>query len=111
LTCNNIDIVKTLALAKLHLKAGARISPCMGDLITEIGKRFEFHRAGFNKDAVVEVSRVLDELYQLFGMEPVVKRVLHDDVSPIHATATTWPKQHQELWDLLVPSSGPAGTM
>lgn len=111
LTCTNIDIVKMLALAKLHLKAGARISPSMGDLITEIGKRFEFHRAGFNKDAVVEVSRALDELYQLFGMEPVAKRVLHDGVSPIHATATTWPKQHQELWDLLVPSSGPAGTM
>ena len=111
LACNNIDIEKTLALAKLHLKTGARISPRMDHLVTEIGKRFEFHRAGFNKDAVGEVSRALDELYRLFGVEPVAKRVLHDGKSPIHAIAATWPKQHQELWQLLVPSSGPAGTM
>jgi ankyrin repeat protein len=111
LTCNNIDIVKTLALAKLHLTAGARNSPRLSNLVTEIGKRFEFHRAGFNKDFVGEISRALDELYQLFGVEPVSKRILHDGKSPIHATATAWPKQHQELWELLVPSSGPAGTM
>lgn len=111
LTCNNIDIVKTLALAKLHLKSGARISTRIGDLVTEIGKRFEFHRDGFNKDAIAEVSRALDELYELFGVEPVAKRVVHDGQSPIFTTAITWQKQHQELWELLVPSSGPAETM
>jgi ankyrin repeat protein len=111
LTCNNIDIVKTLAIGKLHLTAGARNSPRMSNLITEIGKRFEFHRAGFNKDFADEGSRALDELYRLFGVEPVAKRLLHDGKSPIHAAAAAWPKQHQELWELLVPSSGPAGTM
>jgi hypothetical protein len=111
LTCNNINIVKTLALARLHLHAGARISPRMRELVTEIGKRFEFHRAGFDQDSVGEVSSALDELYLLFGVAPVAKRVLHDGKSPIHATATTWPTQHEELWQLLVPPSGPAATI
>ena len=111
LTCQNIDIIKTLALTKLQLNAGARITSRMGELITEIGKRFEFHRPIFDQNSVAEVSHALDELYLLFGVEPVAKRVLHDGKSPIHTTATTWPQQHQELWELLVPSSGPAATM
>jgi len=111
LTCNNIDIVKTLALAKLHLAAGARLSARMSELVGEIGKRFEFHRAGFNKDMIGEFNRALDGLYVLFGVEPVAKRVLHDGKAPINVSSTTWPKQHEELWELLVPSSGPAVAM
>ena len=111
LTCNGIDIVNTVALGKLHLKAGARISPAMGHFVTEIGKRFEFHRAGFNQELVGEVARSLDELYQVFGVAAVPKHVQYDGRSPIHANATTWEAQHQELWELLVPSSGAATTV
>lgn len=110
-TCNNIDIVSTARLSRLYLNAGVQITPGMKESVIEIGKRFEFHRANFNKDAVVEVSNALEELYSIFGVEPAPKRILHDGVSPITTNAQPWQKQHQELWDLLVPSSGLAETI
>jgi hypothetical protein len=111
LTCNNIDIVKTVAIAKLHFNAGARLMPRMSDLVNEIGKRFEFNRARFNQDSIGEFSEALEELYRLFGTAPVAKRIVHDGKSLIHPTAATWSAQHQELWELLVPSSGLAPTI
>ncbi|RYY54954.1 MAG: ankyrin repeat domain-containing protein, partial [Chitinophagaceae bacterium] len=110
-TCSNIDIVKTVALTRIYLDAGIEITPAMKERVTEIGKRFEFHKAGFAKDSVEEVSNALAELYRLFSVEPVSKRAMHDGKSPIRVTETEWPKQHQELWDLLVPSSGPCQTI
>jgi hypothetical protein len=79
--------------------------------VTEIGKTFEFHKANFAKDSVDEVSRALHELYKLFNVQPVAKRVLHDGKSPITTKEKTWQKRHQELWELLVPSSGSAETI
>lgn len=111
LTCSNIDIVKMLALAKLHLNAGAPITQRMSEFVIEIGKRFEFHRAGFNPESVSEFSQALEDLCTLFGLAPVAKRVLHDGNAPIQAKATILPEQHNELWELLVPSSGPAATI
>ncbi|MBO9566010.1 MAG: ankyrin repeat domain-containing protein [Niastella sp.] len=111
LTCNNIDIVRTVGLSQLHLNAGVKITPAMKDLVIEIGKRFEFHRAGFNKDAVGEVSNALSALYGLFGVKSVDTRVMHDGKSPININAQVWQEQHQELWELLVPSNGPAKTI
>lgn len=110
-TCSNIDIVKTAAIAKIYLHAGIPINDKMKAFVTEIGKTFEFHRAGFNKDSVDEYSNALDELYQLFDVAPVTKRALHDGQSPIKVKAKRWEDQHQELWELLVPSSGPAATV
>jgi hypothetical protein len=42
---------------------------------------------------------------------PVVRRKLHDGTSPIVVKDGPWQQQHDELWDLLVPSSGPAATV
>ena len=36
---------------------------------------------------------------------------MHAGVSPITVKATTWLAQHQELWEMLIPSQGPAKTM
>lgn len=110
-TCNNIDIVKTAQIAKIYLNAGVQITPKMKEYVNGIGERFEFHRAGFNKDSVSEVDEAWGELYKLFGAEPVTKRILHDGKSSITTQEKTWRKQHQELWELLVPSSGSAKTM
>jgi hypothetical protein len=110
-TCSNIVIDKTVELSGMYLNAGAQITPVMKEFVTEIGKRFEFMRDRFNKDSVDEVSNALDELYKIFGVEPVAKRVLHDGKSAITTNTTTWQKQHQELWDLLVPSTGSAETI
>lgn len=110
-TCSNIDIVRTAKLSRIYLDAGAQVTARMREFVVEIGKRFEFHRAGFNKDSVEEVSNALQELYSIYGVEPVAKRVLHDGKSPITTNAKSWQEQHQDLWELLVPSSGPAETM
>lgn len=110
-TCSNIDIVRTAKLSGIYLDAGAQVTARMREFVVEIGKRFEFHRAGFNKDSVEEVSNALQELYSIYGVEPVAKRVLHDGKSPITTNAKSWQEQHQDLWELLVPSSGPAETM
>lgn len=110
-TCSNIDIERTVEIAKMYLDAGVKVTPRMMEMVTEIGKNFEFMRAGFNKDSVGEVSSALDKLYQLFGVAPVARRVMHDGKSPITTSAKTWQAQHQELWDILVPSDGQAGTI
>lgn len=110
-TCSNIEIVKTLAIAKLYRDAGVAFTAKMKELVAEIGKRFEFHRATFNKESVEEVSAALEELYSLFGAEPVAKREMHDGSSPIIPKAASWEDQHDELWAMLVPSSGPAATV
>jgi hypothetical protein len=110
-TCNNIDIVRTVQLARIYLDAGIKITPRMKEFVSEIGKRFEFHKAGFNKDSVAEVSTALDELYTLFEVQPEAERILHDGKSPIVTKEKNWPQQHEELWHLLVPSSGPAETI
>ena len=110
-TCNNIAIVRTARIAQIYLNAGAQITPGMRQSVTAIGEQFEFHRANFNKDSVDEVSKALDELYRMFGVEPVPKRILHDGRSAITTSAKTWQEQHEELWNLLVPSSGRAETI
>jgi hypothetical protein len=99
------------ALAELLLAAGARQTPEMKALIARIGTDFEFHRAGFNADLVEATSAALDKLYVLFGVPPVPRRILYDGKSPIVARSARWEDQHQELWELLVPSSEAAGTV
>lgn len=110
-SCNNIDIINTAQLAKIYLEKGVSITKKMKEYVTEIGKRFEFHRAGFNKDSVDEYSIALEELYQLFEVKPVEKRIIHDGKSLIASKETKWQKQHQDLWKQLVPSSGPCLTV
>ncbi|MBS1602815.1 MAG: ankyrin repeat domain-containing protein [Bacteroidetes bacterium] len=110
-TCRNIDIESTVELSKIYLGAGAKIVSGMKEQVLEIGKKFEFMRARFNKESVDTVSNALEELYKLFDVEPVARRVMHDGKSPITTSKESWQEQHQELWDLLVPSSGPAATV
>lgn len=131
--CSNIQIVDRAAIAELLLgalepppaparsimdrlfgrqaQAAPRVTPEMQALVERIGTNFEFHRAGFNPDHVEEVSAALDRLYTLFGVRAVPRRAMHDGVSPITAKARRWQDQHQELWEMLVPSSGSARTV
>ena len=110
-SCQNIDIVAMVEVAKVLLDAGARQTSRMSEFVTRIGKSFEFHRSGFNRDSVDEFSAALVELYDILGVAPVPPRRVHDGKSTICVTSNTWQSQHQELWELLVPSSGPAETM
>lgn len=111
LQCRNIDIVQMADISELMLAAGAEITPEMKEAVVKIGKNFEFIRANFNKDYLDETVAGLNKLYKLFGAEPVAERVMHDGISPIRVNSTRWQEQHQELWEALIPGSGPAATV
>lgn len=87
------------------------VTPEMKAAVQRIGAGFEFHRAGYNPDMLEAASAALDRLYVLFDVPPVPRRVMHDGKAPIHAKAPRWQDAHQELWALLVPSSGAAATV
>jgi hypothetical protein len=110
-TCPNNELPEMMELARLLLGAGAKRTPAMRGFVEKIGTRFEFHRSGYAKDHVAAASAALDQLYALFDLAPVARRQLHDGVSPIVVKDGPWRQQHDELWDLLVPSSGPAATV
>lgn len=131
--CSNIQIEGMAAITELLLPqapppkkglgalvgrvlAGGReptsaVTPQMRAFVQRIGENFEFHRAGFNPDYVEATSAGLDRLYVLLDVPPVPRRLMHDGKTPIVARSTRWQDQHQELWALLVPSSGAAATV
>lgn len=106
----NIGIPAMAEVARLLLDAGAEITDEAREQVTRIGTGFELHRAGFNRDFLAETDAGLTALYELFGVEPVPRRAMHDGVSPITVPAGSWQDQHRALWELLVPSNGPAQT-
>ncbi|WP_312400016.1 ankyrin repeat domain-containing protein [Sphingobacterium sp.] len=107
---NNIEIVNLVEISNILLKNTA-ITQKMQDNITRIGENFEFHRENFNKDYLQETDEALNKLYEIYNVLPVKKRVMHDGVSPIVLSGTTWQKQFEELWELLIPSKGSAKTV
>ncbi len=109
--CSNGEIRRMTALAELLLAAGAQRTPEMRASVARIGGDFEFHRASFNPELVEATSAALEKLYDLFDVAPVPRRIIHDGKSPIVAHSARWEDQHQELWALLVPSSGAASTV
>ena len=107
---NNLDIVNLVEISKILLK-NTEITQKMQDNIIRIGENFEFHRENFNKDYLQETDEALNKLYELYKVQPVKKRIIHDGLSPIIVSGTTWQKQFEELWELLIPSNGSAKTM
>lgn len=107
---NNLDIVNLLEISKILLK-NTEITQKMQDNITRIGESFEFHRENFNKDYLQETDEALNKLYEMYKVPPVKKRIMHDGVTQITVSGTTWQKQFEELWELLIPSSGSAKTV
>ncbi len=110
-SCRNIDIAHTVEVAKMLLDAGAEITNKCKEYVENIGRTFEFHRERINQDSVQSVSNALDEMYRLFNVTPIQRLKKYDGKSQIIAATTTWQKQHEELWNLLVPSSGHAETI
>jgi hypothetical protein len=108
--CSNIRLSQMADVAEVLLDAGTPVTGQMRERVEAIGKGFEFHRSGFNPDFLAEADAGLTRLYELFGVTPVERRRIHDGRAPITVTATAWGDRHQELWDFLVPSKGPAAT-
>jgi hypothetical protein len=108
---SNTDIPNMAEVAELLLQAGAKLSDETAEHVTNIGQSFEFHRSGFNPDYLDETDAGLQRLYALFDVPPVPRRALHDGKAQIVVKAKDWREAHEELWALLVPSSGPAETV
>ncbi|WLH62058.1 ankyrin repeat domain-containing protein [Pseudomonas sp. FP2300] len=109
-TTRNADIEATAKIAQTLLAAGLQSDDGMLAEVQRIGREFEFHRASFNPDYLEATDAALASLYRLFDVTPVASRKVHDGQAAIVVTANGWPDQHQQLWELLVPSSGAAAT-
>jgi len=109
--CDNIYISKALDISKMLLGAGASVTDRTVGYVQKIGERFEFFRDRISKDHVDELSDSLNELYELFGVAPVARRVMHDGTSKIAVIGNRWQDQYNELWDMLVPGNGKAQTI
>lgn len=106
--CRSSEITEVAAAARMLVGAGSPVPDNVKELVTTIGEEFEFIRDDFNPDSVDETDRALSDLYALFDVPPVPRRRTHDGTTPITVTATEWPNQFDELWDLLVPGMGAA---
>lgn len=109
--CTNAELGRMRAFVKVMLDAGATRTSAINGFVKRVGESFEFHRGAFNPEGVVAASAALEYLYATFDVTPVPRRRIHDGAAPITVKATTWQEQHGELWNLLVPSSGPAKTV
>ena len=109
--CRGGLIISMVQIAKALISAGAKPSDKSGEFVKKIGEDFEFRRPDFNPESVDEVSNALDELYEIFQVEPVPRRVVYDGKTPISVNSDTWQKQFDELWKLLVPGNGHAATV
>ena len=107
----SIDISKAAKTAELYLKAGLKPTKFAKEQVTRIGEDFEFHREGFNPEYLEETDTALQQLYKLFDVPPVPRRIQHDGKSLIVLTGETWEKRYEQAWELLVPSSGRAFTV
>lgn len=111
LRVSNVALVRMVPTVAALLEAGAKKSDKARQLTTVASERFEFHRAGFNADLVEETAAAAQALCSLMSAEPAPRRKMHDGTSPIEVPPGRWQDQHAELWDLLVPSSGPCATL
>ena len=108
---NNIDIVNLVEISKVLLQNSNGINQKMKDAVTRIAENFEFHRENFNKEYIEETDKALNNLYEIYSVLPIKRRIIHDGISPILVNGETWQKQFEELWELLIPSTGSAKTV
>ena len=104
-------IERAVKAVDVYLKAGLKPTKYAKEQVTHIGEDFEFHRNNFNPEYLEETDAALQELYKLFDVTPVPRRIQHDGKSAIVLTGDTWEKRYEQAWELLVPSSGRASTV
>ena len=109
--CSNADIVAMAQISQVMLDKGLAISPLMRIKVRTIGEQFEHYRDDFNPDLLEATDHALSKLYELFGVEPVAKRIKPSIGTKITLPKGTLDKQYEYLWELLVPNNGPASTV
>lgn len=107
----NVHLLALAPFVAAMIDAGVATTDSVRAAVTDLGTRFERHRADFNRDTVEAHSAALDEIYRLTDVTPVPSRSVHDGNSPIVAQGETWQQKHEELWNLLVPARDAAATL
>ncbi|MDE6208987.1 MAG: hypothetical protein K2M73_04840 [Lachnospiraceae bacterium] len=110
-TCRNIDICNTAEIAEMLIEKGVTVTEEMKKEVVRIGTDFEFYRSEMAPECVEEIEPELQKLYDLFSVSPVPKKQVYDGKTPITVKSDTWQKQHEELWNMLVPGKGQANTV
>ena len=103
------QVIAAAPKARLLLAAGATVAPEVPELVLKTGRAVEFHRRADRPQPQLDAA--LAALYEMFGVDPVPARVGHDGSSAIVVTAEGTSARYRELWNLLVPSGGPAATV
>lgn len=101
----------TARIAQMLLEAGAAITSQSRGLMEKLGANYEMQRGGVGAHNLEAYDGAMQTLYALLGVPPAPRRVMHDGRSPIAVTGDRWEDRYGQLWDLLVPSGGPAATV
>ena len=104
-------IERAVKAAEIYLKAGLKPTKYAKEQVTRVGEDFEFHREDSDTEWVEKREEALQQLYKLFDVPPVPRRIQHDGKSPIVLAGDTWEERYEQAWTLLVPSSGSATTV
>lgn len=110
-SARTFDLIKLEPITKYLLSENIAVTEKLREYMIHTAKDIEFRRSSINKDYIDDLDKAMDSLYTLLSVTPVSRRVEYDGKSPIKYTQTTWQKQHNELWNLLVPGSGHANTV
>ena len=104
-------IERAVKAAEIYLKAGLKPTKYAKEQVTRVGEDFEFHREDSDTEWVEKREEALQQLYKLFDVPPVPRRIQHDGKSAIILAGDTWEERYEQAWALLVPSSGSATTV
>ena len=104
-------IERAVKAAEIYLKAGLKPTKYAKEQVTRVGEDFEFHREDSDTEWVEKREEALQQLYKLFDVPPVPRRIQHDGKSAIILAGDTWEERYEQAWTLLVPSSGSAITV
>lgn len=110
-------IPETLEIAKLLLSLGVPITEQMKEYVGVMGKRFEDKKLNptlseYSKYIIERNEPIMNELYRLFGVEPIKPRQLYDGHSQIIVPDNDdLQATFKQLWDFLVLPIGQCSTV
>ncbi len=105
------DLIKLEPVTVYLLSQGVPVTEKLQGYMQKVAEDIEFRRKDLNPENIEELDCVMKHLYELLHVKPVPRRRLFDGTSEIEIHEKSWQKQHSELWNLLVPGSGHAGTV
>ena len=108
------DFIRLEPVTKYLLSKGIPVTEKLQKYMKETAIEIEFRRNDFPEDdpfTQEEADSALNSLYELLHVTPVPRRKAYDGKTRIEVKEKTWQKQHEELWNLLVPGSGHTNTV